>query len=290
MEYLKRLQRAIDYIDSHLEGDLHIEEAAREACYSRSHFIWIFRTATGVTPMEYVRRRKLTEAAAAILSGADIADTVYRFGFSAQDVFTRSFSHQFGLPPARFRKLGGAFARFAPALRLHSEGGSMKLSYNLDCQNERSIMRVETLLTDDRQYRFLMCANKFLTDSLGALLMGEISDPHLQQAAEEAGFISDGKPVVSTIGQTNGERCREIVRGTQQTVRKFVAARHADMEGLLASTLPGRQGVAADRMIVDLMRYVRMATHRRLYEDRFYTDSLPESGTITVFRDRRVEL
>jgi AraC-like DNA-binding protein len=463
MDYLRRLQRAIDYIDAHLEGDLHLEDVAREACYSRSHFIWIFKAATGETPMEYARRRKLTEAAAAILSGADVADTVYRFGFSAQDVFTRAFRQHFGLPPARFRKSGGAFGRFVPALRLHPEGGTMKLSYNLDCQDERVTMRVEALLTDevlrsvadvtispkrttefpgailsdlcdaqvlrvdqgfvkpntavfldqdlrllrqasqslgsalaealqtldsrcrgmdaalkrylvgyrgvdvgtfkvlldggyawnhrettgkyatakidiyevgdtydsfgpylsggygfsgdryvvqtlgeeggihaylraglsltdDRQYKFLMSVNRFVTDSLGAFLMNEIRNPHLEKAAEEAGFIRDGKPVVPVITKKNGQQCRDLVGSTRRTVADFIAGRHADIMALLSSTLPGKQGVPPDRMIVDLMRYVRMTAHRRLYEDGFYTDSLPKAGTVSVFRDRGVEL
>jgi hypothetical protein len=55
----------------------------------------------------------------------------------------------------------------------------------------------------------------------------------------------------------------------------FSAARHADRKALLAATLPGRQAVLSDRMIIDLMRYARMAAHRKLYEDRFYTDLLP---------------
>ena len=145
MVYLDRLQRAIDYIETHLEDEIVLEDVAGVACYSPSHFIWIFKTTVGTTPMEYVRKRKLTEAAAAILNGSDIVDTVYRFGFSAQDVFTRSFKSAYGLPPGKYRSSGGLFGAFTPALKLHSNGGSM-ISYNMDCDDVKSMMRIEQLL------------------------------------------------------------------------------------------------------------------------------------------------
>ncbi len=80
---IDRVQRALEFIKDPLGPDLDLEAIADVACYSPNHFIWVFRVSTGLTPMEYVRRRKMTEAAVAILAGEDIVDAAYRFGFSA---------------------------------------------------------------------------------------------------------------------------------------------------------------------------------------------------------------
>lgn len=80
-KYQAKLQQALNYIEDTLESEISLKDLADKAGYSPGHFIWIFRTSTGQTPMEYVRQRRMTEAARAILSGDDIVDTVYRFGF-----------------------------------------------------------------------------------------------------------------------------------------------------------------------------------------------------------------
>ena len=125
VECLNRLQRAIDYFEENIEGEISLETAASIACYSRSHFCWIFRATTGFTPMEYVRERRLSRAASVIAQGEEIATTVYRFGFSGQDVFTRSFKPKFGEPPGRFRQRLGRFGGYTPHLKLRSMGESM---------------------------------------------------------------------------------------------------------------------------------------------------------------------
>ena len=61
-QYQQGLQRALDYIENHLESRIVLEDLSAEASYSPSHFVWIFRTATGQTPIEYVRCRRMTEA------------------------------------------------------------------------------------------------------------------------------------------------------------------------------------------------------------------------------------
>lgn len=149
IQYKRRLQRALDYIENHLESTIDLEDLAAEVGYSPNHFLWIFHAATGQTPIEYVRRRRMTEAARAILAGDDIVDAVYRFGFSAQDSFMRSFRRTIGLPPGRLRQSKGMDGTYTPALNLQQKGGSKMLNFNLDCDPLESILRVQQLLTDD---------------------------------------------------------------------------------------------------------------------------------------------
>ncbi|MFC1920658.1 helix-turn-helix domain-containing protein [Chloroflexota bacterium] len=117
------LQQALDYIENHLESWIVLEELSAVAGYSPSHFVWMFRTTTGQTPIEYVRKRRMTEAAKAILAGEDIIDAAQRFGFSAQDTFTRSFKHTIGLPPGKLRVSRGKNGTYTLPPNLQHEGG-----------------------------------------------------------------------------------------------------------------------------------------------------------------------
>ena len=63
MEWLKKLGAAIDYIEDNLDKEISYDEAARIACCSSYYFQRIFSYVAGVSLSEYIRRRKITQAA-----------------------------------------------------------------------------------------------------------------------------------------------------------------------------------------------------------------------------------
>ncbi|MGC6587923.1 hypothetical protein ACPV3A_23620 [Paenibacillus sp. Dod16] len=63
MEWLERMNRAMDYIELNLAGEIELSEVARRACCSSHQFQRMFSFITNVTLAEYIRRRKLTLAA-----------------------------------------------------------------------------------------------------------------------------------------------------------------------------------------------------------------------------------
>ncbi|MFC1952914.1 helix-turn-helix domain-containing protein [Chloroflexota bacterium] len=182
-EYQARLQRALDYIESHLESEISLTNLATEAGYSPGHFIWIFRAAIGQTPIEYVRGRRMTEATRAILSGDDIVDAVYRFRFSAQDAFTRSFRRTIGSPPGQIRQSGGINGKYKLALNLpQNKGGDKMLNYNLDCDALDSFLRIEQLLTEETRELIARIA-------IGPVKTGSV-DPQISEELIQARVVS----------------------------------------------------------------------------------------------------
>jgi AraC-like DNA-binding protein len=149
MEYLKRLQRALDHVEAHLEGQIELADLARAACYSRSHFIWLFECVIGFPPMEYVRKRRLAAAAAALDAGAPIMDTALRFGFSSQDAFTRSFHDELGMPPGRYRAAGPSRRMPQTAIRLRERGESMRLRHLVASYTGGVRLEMERFLDDE---------------------------------------------------------------------------------------------------------------------------------------------
>lgn len=105
-EYLDRMARVEAYIQDHLSEDLGLDALAEAACFSRYHFHRFFRSITGETPADHVRRLRL-ERAAALLSRRpelSITDIAMRCGFSSATVFGRDFSKRFGISPRAWRE------------------------------------------------------------------------------------------------------------------------------------------------------------------------------------------
>ncbi|WP_227011435.1 hypothetical protein [Paenibacillus lutimineralis] len=63
MDWLDRMNAAINYIEDNLTGEIDYKLAAKAACCPDSHFQRMFAFISEVTLSEYIRRRRLTLAA-----------------------------------------------------------------------------------------------------------------------------------------------------------------------------------------------------------------------------------
>ena len=116
--YLSRIEKALHYIESNLERRFGVADVAAVAGYSPYHFHRLFTLIVGESVMAYVRRRRLTEAAADLRDGrGSVLDTALRWTFDSQEAFTRAFRSFAGTTPARFRREGRELSlRARPAL------------------------------------------------------------------------------------------------------------------------------------------------------------------------------
>lgn len=103
-DYIERVNRAIDHVVGHLDGDLSLEEVARAACFSPFHFHRVFKSLIGETLGQFVKRQRL-ERALQLMSHAparSLTDVALACGFSSSSDFSRSFKQRFGVPPSAF--------------------------------------------------------------------------------------------------------------------------------------------------------------------------------------------
>lgn len=104
---LSVVQDAIDAIEQRLEQSIELEELAANAGMSFWHFLRLFRTTVGETPKEYIRRRRLTLAAYALLeTQRSVLDIALAAGFESNEAFSRAFKLQFDTSPRDFRAAG----------------------------------------------------------------------------------------------------------------------------------------------------------------------------------------
>lgn len=96
--------RAVWYIESHLNGELSLDEIADGVGVSRFHLSRAFAVSTGSSLAGYARARRLTEAARALARGApDILSVALDAGYGSHEAFTRAFRQHFSLTPDQFR-------------------------------------------------------------------------------------------------------------------------------------------------------------------------------------------
>ena len=104
LDYVARVNRAIDHITRNLDQSLKLDDVARVACFSPHHFHRIFRGLMGETLAKFVKRVRL-ERAVFLLShhgGKSLTEVALACGFSSSSEFSRSFRDHYGVPPRTF--------------------------------------------------------------------------------------------------------------------------------------------------------------------------------------------
>ncbi|PEC55679.1 AraC family transcriptional regulator [Bacillus cereus] len=104
-EYLRRIYKVQDYIESHIDDPLSIEELAEVAGFSKFHFHRIFKGIVDEPLSRYVNRLKLERATNLLTYRTDmtITDIAYHFGFTDSAVFSRTFKSHYGISPSQYR-------------------------------------------------------------------------------------------------------------------------------------------------------------------------------------------
>jgi len=106
-DYIEKMAKATAYVEEHLRENISLEAVANAAALSPYHFHRIFAAVLGEPLGEYVRRRKLHEAAEELLENkSKIVDIALDHGFESHEGFTRSFKKVYGQSPAEFRRQG----------------------------------------------------------------------------------------------------------------------------------------------------------------------------------------
>ena len=107
MEWLKRLGAAIDYIEENLDKEISYDEAAHIACCSTYYFQRIFSYVSGVSLSEYIRRRKMTQAAFELQrTDNKVIDVAHKYGYSSPTSFNRAFQSVHGIAPIAAKSMG----------------------------------------------------------------------------------------------------------------------------------------------------------------------------------------
>lgn len=87
-DYERAIQKALEHIEDHLTEEIDIHTLSKQVGYSRFHFQRIFRKVTGRSVSAYVRERRMTESAKALIRmDIRIIDLAILHHFQSQEAF-----------------------------------------------------------------------------------------------------------------------------------------------------------------------------------------------------------
>lgn len=109
INYVERVNRAIDFILENLDQPLKLEAVAKAACFSPFHFHRIFRSLVGESLNEFVKRvlleralKLLTQQTWSSTRPQTITEIAFASGFASSSDFSRCFKQRYGVPPTKF--------------------------------------------------------------------------------------------------------------------------------------------------------------------------------------------
>jgi len=191
---LERLNQALDHLEACLDREVDVAEAARIAAVSEYHFRRLFSALAGMPLPVYVRRRRMTLAAAEVLAGErTLLDVAVRYGYGSGEAFARAFRSVHGIGPGEARRTGALLTaqprmsfrvvvegsttmryrivekeafriagRKARVPLVH-EGANAAAAAHMESLDERAIVRMKELA--GREPEGILSAAVYLTDS-----------------------------------------------------------------------------------------------------------------------------
>jgi len=133
VDWLDRMNAAIDYIENNLAGEIDYGQVAKAACCPNYHFQRMFAFISEVTLSDYIRRRRLTLAAFELQqSKKSVIEIASTYGYTSHASFTRAFRELHGIAPTSARKSGVNLKAY-PRMSFHiSIKGRTEMNYRIE--------------------------------------------------------------------------------------------------------------------------------------------------------------
>jgi len=115
---LRRLLPVIEHLNDNFNARPDLPKILKMSGLSRTHFFRMFKSQTGATPVEYVKRRRLREALLLLQeSDLNIAEIGDKVGWPDPFYFSKLFKAEIGLPPSAYRLQHKEFMKPSKASR-----------------------------------------------------------------------------------------------------------------------------------------------------------------------------
>ena len=109
------VMRVYEYISAHLMEPLSVSDLAERFFMDKNTLTRQFKRATGMTPAECIRRKRLDAAYTMIIHGAGVIESCHECGFSDYSAFYRAFRQAYGVSPS------GCAAQPHSGVQLHTQ-------------------------------------------------------------------------------------------------------------------------------------------------------------------------
>ena len=132
MDWIRTINNAIEYMEKHLTDEVTLADIAKHVNLSAFHFQRAFSLLTDMSPAEYLRKRRLSQAGADLLNGnVKVIDAAMKYCYESPESFTKAFTRFHGVSPMQVKK--GSPIQFMNrfTVRITIEGGCI-MEYNIE--------------------------------------------------------------------------------------------------------------------------------------------------------------
>ncbi len=155
MEWLEKMNAAINYLEAHMTEEIDYKKLGCIAGCSAYHFQRMFTYIAGVTLSEYIRRRKMTLAAVE-LQGSDkkIIDVALKYGYDSPTAFNRAFQAIHGVAPSIVKTQSVSLKAFSPIQFKMVVKGVESMNYRIEKKEAFRIIGASQPLKSDVKENF----------------------------------------------------------------------------------------------------------------------------------------
>lgn len=151
MEWLNRLNAVITYLEEHLEDEIDLTRMAQISCCSPFHFQRMFSYLAEVPLGEYIRRRKMTRAAADLQNESErIIDIALKYGYDSPTSFNRAFQGVHEIAPSEARKSGAVLKAYLPISFKITIKGEAEMNYRIEKKDAFRMVGAKRALCSER--------------------------------------------------------------------------------------------------------------------------------------------
>ena len=177
-EYVRRVNKAIEFIVTHLDENISLDDVAQASHFSPYHFHRIFQGIVGETVNDYVSRKKMEKAACTVVGKLElsITDIAELGGFSSGANFSKAFKQYFGVSPSQVRnpkeqhnsKIGKIYSKYGKAFKvqdLYSQFVTDSVIFEAD-KLEKMLMDIKVEHMDEKQVAYLTSPKGYALDGI----------------------------------------------------------------------------------------------------------------------------
>lgn len=120
----EQVRAGIQFIHDHYTLELKSSEIAAHCHMSESHYWRLFKSSTGMTPMDYLNVYRIKKACEMIQGSDDeMKDIAQKCGFSSISTFNRNFRKNLGMSPIQWKKHADYYKRNLKNYNIHVKKG-----------------------------------------------------------------------------------------------------------------------------------------------------------------------
>ena len=132
MDWVRTVNQAIAFMEEHLTNEITLTDVAKSVHLSAFHFQRAFTLLTEMSPAEYLRKRRLSQAGAELADGKNkVIDIALKYGYDSPESFTKAFTRFHGCTPMQAKN--GSSVRFMNrcTVRITIDGGCI-MEYKIE--------------------------------------------------------------------------------------------------------------------------------------------------------------